>query len=130
MNKILALILSLAIISCCATGANAIDGSNQNFENSYAYNDMVIIFDTNTSDYAKSKIIANFTLETNSEVEPRGLTCTLFGHKLETGVVTTITHKVKSASPRCLKEIFNYEICSRCDYSEYTLVSQRYINCC
>lgn len=59
-----------------------------------------------------------------------GLTCTLFGHKLESRSVTTITHKVRSTSPRCKKQTYYYEACTRCDYEDSTLMSTEYIICC
>ncbi len=92
-------------------------------------NEITFIYEENTPDYIKEKIAADFTGET-SDVAVAGLTCTLFGHNLDTGTVTTITHKVSATAPRCLDETFNYEICSRCDYSNYTRISMGYIYCC
>lgn len=93
--------------------------------------EITIEFYGEISDSSKEKIISHFNGEIISDVHSRGLMCTLFGHKLETGTVSTITHKVRTSSPRCLKETFDYEVCSRCDeYSEYTLIGSQYIVCC
>ena len=80
----------------------------------------------------KEKIIA-FYSNGGEECEPTatyGLTCTLFGHKLESSAVTKITHKARATSPRCLKKKYDYQTCTRCDYEKSTLVSQTYIVCC
>ena len=59
-----------------------------------------------------------------------GVTCTLFGHKLETGTTYTTTHKARTTAPRCLKKTYTYSACTRCDYDESTLMSSTYIYCC
>lgn len=102
---------------------------NNEFNDTFVSDNLTIFFDQNTSEIAKERIIAHFT-QKDSTVESKGLTCSLFGHNLETGVTHTVTHKVNATSPRCLRETFDYEICSRCDYSEYTLIASTYIVCC
>lgn len=92
----------------------------------------IIIDDENISDETKEKIIA-FYSNGGEECEGAttyGLTCTLFGHKLESATASTITHKVRTTSPRCLKKTYNYEACTRCDFEETTLLSSTYIVCC
>ena len=59
-----------------------------------------------------------------------GLTCTLLGHKLESRSVSTITHKVRTTSPRCVKKTYLYQACTRCDYETSTLADTEYIVCC
>lgn len=94
--------------------------------------EITVIVPASASEEAKAKIHAHFCENCNkaNTAETRGLTCTLFGHKLETGSTTTITHKVNSTAPRCLEEVYTYEICSRCDYESYLLASSKYIYCC
>lgn len=122
MKKIFAIILSVSFIFGAMTvTANATD--------SFETPKIEFIFDEGTSAEIQERIIADFTGEDDGAAT-YGLTCTLFGHKLETGTVSTVTHNVRSTSPRCLKETFNYEICSRCDYSNYTLIGSTYIICC
>lgn len=88
-----------------------------------------IEFHNDISDVAKERVIAHFYGEDENLINTRGLTCTLFGHKLETGTTSVVTHNVSSTAPRCLRETFDYEICTRCDYSEYTLIGSEYIYC-
>ncbi|MBR4858878.1 MAG: sigma-70 family RNA polymerase sigma factor [Clostridia bacterium] len=56
--------------------------------------------------------------------------CDLLGHKLETGTTVQIVHNARTTAPKCLEKMDSYEICSRCDYSKYTLISSKYISCC
>ena len=59
-----------------------------------------------------------------------GLACTLFGHKYTIERVTSITHCASNTAPRCLVEIWEISVCSRCDDTMKTLVSQYYSYCC
>ena len=92
----------------------------------------IYIENPNISEETEAKIIAFYTDggEEKEGVATYGLTCTLLGHKIESSTVTTITHKVRSSSPRCLKKVYDYESCTRCDYEESTLLSSKYIVCC
>ena len=92
----------------------------------------IIIENKNISEETEAKIIAFYTNggEEKEGATTYGLTCTLLGHKIESSTVTTITHKVRSTSPRCLKKYYDYESCTRCDYENSTLFSQEYISCC
>ena len=92
----------------------------------------IIIYDE-VSEETKARIEKYFSSEkfaTDDGTSTYGITCTLFGHKLQTTVVATVTHKVRATSPRCKKETYNYEECSRCDYNNATLISTEYIICC
>ena len=62
--------------------------------------------------------------------EPYGIMCTLFGHKYEETTAEIITHKVRASAPRCSRERYRVQVCSRCDDIVYTLQSQTYISCC
>lgn len=92
--------------------------------------EITVIFDSEVSPEIQERIIAHFNGEELPVAQARGITCTLFGHNLETGATTTITHKARTTAPRCLQETVSYEICSRCDYAEYTTLSSVYIYCC
>lgn len=122
MKKILAILLSISfILAAMSVTVNAAD--------SFDKPTIEFIFDEGTSTEIQERIIADFTNEDDGAVT-YGLTCTIFGHNIETGYTSTVTHKARATDPRCLKETFSYEICSRCDYSEYTLVASSYISCC
>ncbi|MBQ2846710.1 MAG: hypothetical protein IJE74_00440 [Clostridia bacterium] len=93
--------------------------------------EITVIVPDSASEEAEAKIHAHFCGECNeAAADARGLTCTLFGHDIESGSSKTITHKVRTTSPRCLQETYTYEICSRCDYESYALISSSYIVCC
>lgn len=96
-------------------------------------NNIEIIISNDVSEETKAKIEKHFASGepvTDENTATYGLTCTLFGHKLESSAVSTITHKVRSAAPRCLKRLYDYEACTRCDYENSTLAKTEYIYCC
>lgn len=125
-KKVFSLILALATLLCAVIiPANATEAeTNEQIE--------IYIENENISEETKEKIIAFYSNggEEKEGVATYGLTCTLLGHKLESSVITTVTHKVSSTSPRCLRKKYNYESCTRCDYENSTLASQQYIVCC
>lgn len=92
----------------------------------------IIIENENISAETKVKIEKYYSTENHNDdvATTYGLTCTLFGHKLEKSIVSTITHKVSATSPRCLKKTYAYEACTRCDYENSELISTFYIVCC
>lgn len=99
---------------------------------SHCSGEMTVIIPDSASAEAEKKILAHFCESCDSALaaQARGITCTLFGHDLESGTTYTITHKVNSTSPRCLREYYSYEICNRCDYESYILKNSQYIVCC
>lgn len=125
--RIISIILVVAFaLSSIQIFAFAEDGMCSHKENT-----VTVEFHNEVSENVKEKVIAHFNGDLEPQGSSRGLTCSLFGHKIETGTSSTITHKVKSTAPRCLKETYQYEVCSRCDeYSQYTLLYGEYIYCC
>lgn len=96
-------------------------------------NNVEIIINGDVSEETKAKIERYFATgepATDESISNYGLTCTLFGHKLENTVIETITHKVRATSPRCKEQTYLYEACTRCDYETSTLVDTEYISCC
>lgn len=126
IRKFLALVLAFATLLCAvAIPANA--------KETDTHEDMVIIIDNeDICEETKEKIIAFYSNggEEKEGIATYGITCTLFGHKLESSIVRTINHKARSTSPRCLQRTYNYESCTRCDYETSTLIGQTYIACC
>lgn len=122
MKKLFAIILSVSFIfgamTVTANAADSLDAPHIEF-----------IFEENTPAEIQERIIADLTGEDDG-VEPCNILCDLLGHKLETGVTTSITHNARSSAPKCLQKTYEYEICSRCDYSKYTLIESVYIYCC
>ncbi len=125
IKRLFAMLLALSLL-CCAMmiPANAAEVETEGNVDIYIENQDI-------SEETKEKIIAYYTNggEDDSAVT-YGLTCTLFGHKLEKSTVTTITHKVRTTSPRCLRQTYAYEACTRCDYDNATLMVKEYIICC
>lgn len=128
MKKIFAFIMSVALVFCVMSiSASANDASeNITVDNGQT----VFIFENSVSSEIQSRFIADYYNLDADGAETYGLTCTLLGHKLESSNVSTVTHKVRATSPRCLKEYFTFEACSRCDYSNSTLLHSEYISCC
>lgn len=129
MKKIIALILVVVSVFCVMSISAYAEDANENTV-TVTVNDVEFIFDADTSEDFRNKAIAHYFNHDNDGAETYGLTCTLFGHKIQSSVVTTITHKVLSTSPRCLQERYNTETCSRCDYTNATLLGSTYIVCC
>jgi len=129
MKKIIALILVVVsvffIMSISAYAENTAENTV-----TVTVNETVFVFDTDTTEDFRNKAIAHYFNHDDDGAATYGLTCTLFGHKIESSVVSVITHKAKATSPRCLQERYNTETCSRCDYTNATLLSSSYIVCC
>lgn len=125
-KKFFSLILALATLLCAVViPANAAETEiDEHIE--------IIIENEYISEETREKIIAFYSDggEKKEGMTTYGLTCTLFGHKLESSAVSVITHKARSTSPRCLQKTYNYESCTRCDYENSTLIGQKYISCC
>ena len=85
---------------------------------------------TKLSEEQREAIAYNFVFGKDDNIQPYGLMCTLFGHKTEENMVSVITHKVRSSSPRCKREMYIVTICTRCDYQEQELTGTSYIVCC
>ena len=129
MKKIIALMLVvISIFSVMSISVYAEDTTENTV--TVTVNETSFIFDADTSEDFRNKAIANYFSPENDGTAAYGLTCTLFGHKLESSVMTTITHKAKATDPRCLQERFNVEVCTRCDYTNPILISSTYISCC
>ncbi len=125
-KKLLSLILAIAMAACMfiMPGYAAETEVDENI--------VIIIENEDISEETKEKIIAFYSNggEEQEGIATYGLTCTLFGHKLESSKVSKITHKVRSSAPRCQKNVYDYSACTRCDYEKSTLLSSTYIACC
>lgn len=128
MKKIIALILVVASLFCVMSISAYAEDVNENTV-TVTVNETEFIFDADTSEDFRNKAVAHY-FEHEDNAASYGLTCTLFGHKTESSVITTVTHKAKATDPRCLRETYNVETCSRCDYTNSTLLSSSYISCC
>lgn len=127
IKNLFAILLALSLLICTfviPTSAKEATENDIDFE--------IIIID-DVSIETKEKIEKYFATgepgrDTNNSTY--GLTCTLLGHKIEGTIVSAVTHKVRTTSPRCVKKTYDYEACTRCDYETSTLISTEYIGCC
>ncbi len=126
IKSLFAILLALTLLICtCVLPVSA--------KNEINNNDVQIIINEEVSVETKEKIEKYFATgepATDDGTATYGLTCTLFGHKLESSVVATVTHKVRSTAPRCVKKTYSYDACTRCDYEASQLVETEYIYCC
>ncbi len=129
MKKFISLIMVVvSLFSIMSVSAIAAEESEDTI--TVIVNETEFIFDADTTEEFRNKAIAAYFNESDGEVATYGLMCTLFGHKLESGVITTITHKKRATDPRCLRERYDTKACTRCDYITKTLLSASYISCC
>lgn len=126
IKSLFAILLALTLLICtCILPVSAKNETNNN--------DVQIIINDEVSVETKEKIEKYFATgepATDDGTATYGLTCTLLGHKIEASSVSTITHKVRTAAPRCKKQTYLYEACTRCDYEASQLVETEYIYCC
>ncbi len=130
MKKVLALILAIASVFSLATFSASAENSAENTV-VITRCDTDFVFEAGVSEDLMNSFI--YAVETDCdgcEDAAYGLVCTLFGHKLETSTAHTITHKASATAPRCLKNTYSVEACTRCDYTSKTLLSSKYISCC
>lgn len=129
MKKIIALIMVVvSLFSVMSMSAYAENKSENTVV--VTVNDVEFVFDADTTEEFRDKFIADYFDENNDDTSAYGLTCTLFGHKYEESIVIAIVHKKKATDPRCLRQTYKMEACTRCTYARKTLISQVYVSCC
>ena len=129
MKRIISLIMAVVSLFCVVSvsaGAQGVDEGTV----IVTVNETAFTFDADTTEEFREKFIANYFDGGDDDATVYGLTCTLFGHKIETTTVAAVTHKAKATSPRCLREIYDVDNCTRCDYTNSTLITSSYIVCC
>lgn len=131
MKKLLALILAIVSVLSLATFSVSAETADENTV-VIVRGDVEYVFEADASEEFINSFIYSCENEHEDceETATYGLMCTLFGHKLESSTVQTITHKAASTAPRCLRKIYDVTACTRCDYSTKTLKSSQYIYCC
>lgn len=129
MKRIIALIMVVVSLFCVmsvSVGAEGVDEGTV----TVTVSQTVFVFDAETTEDFRDKFIESYFNGADDDATTYGLTCTLFGHKIETTSVTAVTHKAKATAPRCLREIYDVDNCTRCDYTKSTLIDSSYISCC
>lgn len=129
MKRIIALIMAVVSLFCVMSVSVGAEGINEDTVMVTA-NEVEFIFDADTTEEFREKAIAHYFNGEDDSIATYGIMCTLFGHKIESSVITAVTHKASATSPRCLQERYNVETCSRCDYTKSTKISAAYIVCC
>ena len=125
-KKITFVILALMVIATMSLHSFA-----SNSQYIYTIENTTVIFDEATTLNEESRLhIANLLVNGDDGTTTYGLMCTLFGHKLESNMVSTITHCVEATDPRCLEETYLVDTCTRCDYATTERIGYGYITCC
>lgn len=101
----------------------------------YSDEEVEIISHGECSDTVADKIITAMLvkgLEKSESMAVQSNILCLFGHSIEEGSLTRIFHNVNEEQPKCLRELWWYEICARsgCEYSSYRLVSSMHTYTC
>lgn len=120
---IMAMILTFSVMSISVYAENA-------DEICVTVNGTEFIFEADATEEYINSFIEDYFNPSDDTAQTYGLTCTLFGHDIETSYVTTTTHKARSSAPRCLQQLNQVETCSRCDYVNRTILKSEYISCC
>lgn len=126
IKKLFAILLVMTLLTCiCVLPTSAKKPTTTNTK-------VEIIINDDVSAETKAKIERYFATgePVDNGTATYGLTCTLFGHKLQSSTVVTVTHKVRSSAPRCVRKTYDYDACTRCDYEISELIDTEYIYCC
>lgn len=103
------------------------------YEVEFVRDNVEIIFNENTPfTSVQREQIVSYLYGNSVEIKAASfnLICALFGHDYEYDTVITITHKVRDTQPRCLREIFEIGLCSRCGATTAESLGSVYISCC
>ena len=129
MKRIIALIMAVVSLFCVMSVSAGAQGAEEGTV-TVTVNETVFIFDSETTEDFRDKFIVNYFNGEDDGATNYGLICTLFGHKIETTSVTTVTHNASATAPRCRRDTYSVDNCTRCDYTKSTLKSSHYIACC
>lgn len=128
MKKIIALVMSVILVFSVMSVSVYAEDTAENIV--VSVNGVDFIFDADTSEDFRNKFIENYFNPDEDGAEAYGLTCTLLGHNIETSSSVVITHNARTSAPRCLQETYSVDTCTRCNYSNATLLKSVYISCC
>ncbi len=128
MKKIIALIMAFVSLFSVMSISVYAEGAEETV--TVIVNDVEFAFAASTSKEFRNRAIAHYFDHEDDGAAAYGLMCTLFGHKIESSITSAITHKVNATDPRCRRQRFNTEVCTRCDYTNSTMIDSSYISCC
>ena len=127
MKRLVAVVMFVTLTIFATLGVSA----DTNVGNTYQIENVTVIFDAESQlSVEEQERIAQLLVTPEYGVSQANLICSLFGHKNTLEGVTTITHKAKVNSPRCLEEFFTITVCSRCNESTVERDGMSYITCC
>lgn len=90
----------------------------------------VILNDDSLIDYDMGMHIAHHLVYGDEELTTYGLWCNLFGHSYESYSAEKITHCVYDTDPRCQNEVYQVQVCTRCEHTVSDLIATTFISCC
>ena len=137
MKKILLLVMSIVVLLQSVSLSLSADGTD-NFEFIVDGVEYTVQFIETDLSHPQQALVAAYLvgadysemINGNDGESINNLWCTLFGHNYTTSSVGIITHKYRSSQPRCKNDIYNVQVCDRCEDTVKTLVSTSYIYCC
>lgn len=125
MKKLCILLLNICLMISFCISANANDAITES-----ANYTVIFAEDSCFNEHEQEQIIKYLSGEATNDANTYNLLCTLFGHKYQTEFVTAIRHKVYDAEPRCIEEVYELEICTRCSDMKSTMIAQSNAFCC
>ncbi len=117
--------LSLIAIIVCLLSLTMMLNASENISN------IDIIFEEDSSlTLHEKELVREYILTGHTSQQTRGLSCLLFGHEYQTEYIYAVVHMVRNAPPRCDRELYRVNVCTKCEdvQSEYISVSAIY--CC
>ena len=123
--------LLASLIVSLLVGAMCFNSSAATAQYTYEFENVTVVFDSDISLDAKGRnMVAEHLVYGTENYTTYGLWCSLFGHTYETHSASKITHCVYDTDPRCLEEIYEVQVCSRCEHTISKLLASIYISSC
>ena len=124
----------LAVICCIAFSLSFSANEIVESEIYYPEEDITVVFNENSALSSEQKQFISDKIVSGESIIDDGSTtyslCWLTGHDIITEAVFAVEHKVSSTNPRCKKDTYNVESCTKCDHMDYTLISSVMTLCC
>ena len=132
IKRLISTLIALALLTSCLLipASSAVIATTDNSTGHFAENDITVMFPEEPSQFFRDHVMADLAGEAESGDTTDSLLCTLFGHNYETSIVISVSHRVRPTAPRCLQSTYEYKVCTRCGYTQSTLLSSVYIYCC
>jgi hypothetical protein len=132
MKKILSVLISLFILAtalCASVNAESTVTNTYTFETEEAH--YTVEFSDNTlTEEQQITIAEKLIADEDNSIQTYGLGCILFGHDYKYTTASVIEHKVRTSAPRCKRKTYDVKYCEDCDFTEETLLTTSYIDCC